>query len=189
MFSLNRATVIGNATRDPEIRMTPSGQQVATFSVATNRRWTTQSGETQEATEYHDIVAWGKLAEIIAKIVQKGKKVYVEGRLQTRTWETPDAQRRQKTEIVLENFVPLSPKPEGPVRTEPEVDVMGPKDLNIPQTAISPAALGEEKTEEKPAAKEKKADDETKKNKVSDEKAKAGKPAGDEEIDLDDIPF
>lgn len=110
MFSLNRAQLIGNLTRDPEVRTTPSGQNVASFAVATNRRWTTQQGETQDATEFHEIVAWGKLAEVSQQILQKGKKVYVEGRLQTRNWDAPDGSKRQRTELIAENIIALSPR-------------------------------------------------------------------------------
>lgn len=110
MFSLNRAQLIGNLTRDPELRTTPSGQQVAGFAVATNRRWTTQQGETQDATEFHEIVAWGKLAEVAQQLLHKGKKVYIEGRLQTRQWDAPDGAKRQRTEIIAENIIALSPR-------------------------------------------------------------------------------
>ncbi len=113
MFNLNRATLIGNLTRDPELRTTPSGQNVASFAVATNRRWTTQTGETQDATEYHEIVAWGKLAEIAQQVLHKGKKVYIEGRLQTRQWDAPDGSKRQRTEIIAENMIALSPRDGG----------------------------------------------------------------------------
>lgn len=111
MYSLNRATVIGNITRDPELRYTPNGQAVTSFSVATNRRWKNQAtNEFQEATEYHDTVAWGKAAEFLANYMKKGNKIYVDGRLQTRSWETPDGVKQRRTEIVIENFVPLTPK-------------------------------------------------------------------------------
>jgi len=113
MFSLNRATIIGHLTRDPELRTTPNGQNVANFSVATNRRWTDASGQTQEASEFHDIVTWGKLAEIASTIFHKGDRAYVEGRLQTRNWEAQDGSRRSKTEITAENLINLSPKKEG----------------------------------------------------------------------------
>jgi single-strand DNA-binding protein len=113
MYSLNRATVIGNITRDPELRTTPNGQMVTSFSVATNRRWKNQgSNEYQEATEYHDVVAWGKSAEFISNYLKKGQKIYVDGRLQTRAWEAPDGAKQRRTEIILENFVPLTPKGE-----------------------------------------------------------------------------
>ncbi len=95
----NQAIIMGNLTRDPELRSTPSGQSVASFAVATNRNWTDPSGEKKEAVEYHDIVAWGKLGELASNYLSKGRKVLVTGRLQTRSWET-DGVKRQKTEIV-----------------------------------------------------------------------------------------
>ncbi len=110
MYSLNRAQLIGNLTRDPELRYTPNGQGVASFAVATNRSWTNTDGTKQDAVEYHDIVAWGKLAEIATQVLAKGKPAYVEGRLQTRNWEGQDGQKRQKTEIVAENIIALSGK-------------------------------------------------------------------------------
>jgi single-strand DNA-binding protein len=111
MFSLNRATIIGNATRDPELRSTPNGHSVAGFAVATNRRWTDrESGEMKEEVQFHEIVVWGKMAETAAQYIHKGNKVYIEGRLQTRTWEGQDGARREKTEIVAENFIFLTPK-------------------------------------------------------------------------------
>src|SRR3990170_495813 len=99
-WSLNRAQVIGNVTRDPELRVTPTGQSVASFAVATNRRWKDQNGNQKEATEFHEVVAWGKLAEIIQQILHKGNRVYAEGRLQTRSWDAPDGSKRNRTEIV-----------------------------------------------------------------------------------------
>lgn len=106
-MNLNRAMIIGNLTRDPEVKTTPSGQNVASFSVATNRVWTNQQGQKQEAVEYHNMVAWGKLAEICGQYLNKGKKVYVEGRLQTRDWQGQDGVKRYKTEIVVENMIML----------------------------------------------------------------------------------
>ena len=113
MLSLNRAQIIGNLTRDPELRYTPNGQAVASFAVATNRVWVDASGEKKEAAEFHDVVTWGKLAEICGQILSKGRKVYIEGRLQTRTWEGQDAVKRQKTEIVAENMLVLDKPKEG----------------------------------------------------------------------------
>jgi single-strand DNA-binding protein len=110
MFSLNRATIIGNLTRDPELRYTPNGQAVASFAVATNRRWTNANGQPQDDTQYHEVVAWGKLGEIAQQMFTKGKKIYVEGRLQTRSWEAPDGSKRNRTEIIAENLIALSPK-------------------------------------------------------------------------------
>jgi len=97
--SFNQAIVMGNLTRDPELRSTPGGQQVASFAVATNRTWMDPSGERKEAVEYHEIVAWGKLGELAAQYLAKGRKVMVVGRLQTQSWEK-DGVKRQRTEIV-----------------------------------------------------------------------------------------
>ena len=97
--SFNQAIIMGNLTRDPELRSTPGGQQVASFAVATNRSWQDASGERKEAVEYHEIVAWGKLGELAAKYLAKGRKVMVVGRLQTQSWEK-DGVKRQRTEIV-----------------------------------------------------------------------------------------
>ena len=107
-MDLNKAMIIGNLTRDPEVRTTPSGQSVANFGLATNRYWTDQAGTKQSAVEYHHIVAWGKLADICAQYLNKGKKVYIEGRLQTRDWEGQDGVKRNRTEIVAENLIMLS---------------------------------------------------------------------------------
>lgn len=107
MLNLNRATILGNATRDAELRTTPTGRSVASFAVATNRRWV-DNGETREEVQYHEVVAWGKLGEIASQIVHKGTKVYVEGRLQTRTWEGQDGGKREKTEIIADNIIGLS---------------------------------------------------------------------------------
>ena len=124
MLNLNRAMIIGNATRDVELRTTPNGRSVAGFAVATNRRWTDrESGETKEEVQFHEIVAWGKLGEIANQIIHKGNKVYVEGRLQTRNWEGQDGARREKTEIIAENIIALSPKGSAPSRDNPAPDV------------------------------------------------------------------
>src|SRR3989344_3419267 len=107
MYSLNRAMLLGNVTRDPEVRQTTSGQTVCSFGVATNRAWTDASGAKQEQAEFHNIVAWGKLAEICRQYMTKGRKVYVEGRLQTRDWQGQDGVKRFRTEIVADNVIML----------------------------------------------------------------------------------
>jgi len=107
MYSLNRATIIGNLTRDPEVRQTASGQSVTSFSVATNRSWNDASGKKQEQVEFHRVVAWGKLAEICGQYLAKGRKVYIEGRLQTREWTGQDGNKRSTTEIITDNMIIL----------------------------------------------------------------------------------
>ncbi len=104
---LNKAMIIGNLTRDPELRSTPNGQQVANFGVATNRQWKNQQGETQEAVEFHNVVVWGKLAEICNQYLAKGRRAYFEGRLQTDTWEAQDGSKRSKTQIVADDMILL----------------------------------------------------------------------------------
>jgi len=114
-MNLNKAMVIGNLTRDPELRNTPSGQSVASFSVATNLVWTDQSGQQQKKTEFHNIIAWRKLAEICSKYLHKGSKVFIEGRLQTTDWTGQDGVKRYRTEIVTENMIMLDTKNGSPM--------------------------------------------------------------------------
>ncbi len=165
MFSLNRAQIVGNVTRDPEMRYTPNGQAVCSFGVATNRRWRDKDGNNQEKTEFHNVVAWRKAAEIISQYVKKGNKIYIEGRLETRQWEGQDGGQRNRTEIVVENFILLTPK--GSVSTETASD-------NIPAEAEE--FPGDQKKAEKPKTKEK----ETKKEEKAED---------EDEINLDEIPF
>lgn len=130
--------VIGNLTRDPELKSTPSGRSVCSFGVATNQVWTDQQGQRQERAEFHNIVAWGKLAEICGQYLVKGKKIYIEGRLQTRDWEGQDGVKRYRTEIIAENMIMLDragAKPEGIGSTsaqEPIVDSEEIKKEDIP---------------------------------------------------------
>ncbi len=102
--------VIGNLVRDPEVKTTPSGQSVASFSIATNFVWTDQSGQKQEKAEFHNIVAWRRLAEICGQYLKKGSKIYIEGRLQTRDWVGQDGIKKYRTEIVAENMIMLDSK-------------------------------------------------------------------------------
>lgn len=109
MLNLNRAQVLGNLTKDAEMRYTPNGQAVSSFTVATNRRWKGRDGAPDgEDTQYHDIVLWGKQAESVSPMLKKGTPAFVEGRLQTRNWEGQDGVKRYKTEIVAENVIVLS---------------------------------------------------------------------------------
>lgn len=106
--SLNKVTLMGNLTRDPELRYTPKGTAVCTFGLATNRSWTpADGGERQEEVEFHRVVSWSKLAEICSQLLFKGRRVYLEGRLQTRKWEGQDGQERTTTEVVIDNMIAL----------------------------------------------------------------------------------
>ncbi len=107
--SLNKVMIIGNLTRDPQMRFTPTGTAVSTFGIATNRSWVPgDGGERQEETEFHNIVAWSKLAEICGQLLHKGDKVYVEGRIRTRDWKTQEGDDRRTTEIIIDNMMLLS---------------------------------------------------------------------------------
>lgn len=104
-MNINRAIIIGRLTKDPELRTTPSGTSLATFSVATSRQWKDNAGQKQEKAEFHNVIAWGKQAEVIAKFFTKGQEIYVEGRLETRNWDDKETGKKMyKTEIVLERF-------------------------------------------------------------------------------------
>ena len=105
--SLNRVQLIGNLTRDPELRYTPSGAAVCSFSIATNRNWTTDTGEKKDEVEFHRIVSWNKLAELCSQFLTKGRKVFVEGRLTTRSWTAQDGTQKQSTEIVISDMILL----------------------------------------------------------------------------------
>lgn len=108
--SLNKVLLIGNLTRDPELRYTPTGAAVCTLGLATNRSWTTESGEKKEETEFHRVVAWNKLAELCSQLLTKGRKIYVEGRLRTNNWQTAEGAQRSTTEVVIEDMIILDSK-------------------------------------------------------------------------------
>lgn len=112
--SWNRVELIGNLTRDPELRYTPNGAAVCTFGMATNRTYVTE-GERKEEVDFHRLVAWNKLAELCNQLLKKGMRVFISGRLQTRSWEGQDGQTRQVTEIVIEDMIILTPRNSGPV--------------------------------------------------------------------------
>ena len=165
--SLNRVELIGNLTRDPELRYTPSGAAVCSFGIATNRSWTTDTGEKHEETEFHNIVAWNKLAEICSQFLTKGRKVYVEGRLATRKWTGQDGQQRTTVEIVISDMILLDNKGGG-------AGAVVSTDMESPEEKEKPAP---KKAEKKPA-KEEKAEEPT----SNDEDA-------EEEVTPEDIPF
>lgn len=165
--SLNKVLLIGNLTRDPELRYTPSGASVCTFGLATNRSYTASDGNKKEETEFHKIVSWNKLGELCSQLLKKGRKVYVEGRLSTRSWETPDGQNRTTTEIVIDDMRILDSRREAGL----DDDYVPP---SAPQAAEAPAAAKEPVSE---------AGGEPKK---ASAKPKQSEP---EEVDLDDLPF
>ncbi|MDP2855547.1 MAG: single-stranded DNA-binding protein [bacterium] len=103
-MNFNKVFILGNLTRDPELRNTPTGQSVASFGVATNRVWFDKNRQKQTEAEFHNVVAWGKLAEIASRYLSKGKLVFIEGRLKTRTWEDQSGQKKYKTEIIAEKM-------------------------------------------------------------------------------------
>lgn len=112
-MDLNRATIIGRLTRDVEVRSTPSGKSVASISVATGRTWTDNNGQKQKESEFHNVVMWGKLADVAGQYLRKGAKVYIEGRLKTRDWTGQDGVKRYRTEIISDNMIML----DGPARS------------------------------------------------------------------------
>lgn len=109
-MDLNKVMLIGRLTRDPEVRSTPTGQTVANFSIATNRSWTDKTGQKQDKVEYHNIVAWRKLAEIIQQYVKKGSRIYIEGRLETRSWDDQAGNKKYRTETIADNMIMLDSK-------------------------------------------------------------------------------
>lgn len=122
---LNKVMIIGHLGRDPEMRYTPSGRPVTTFSVATSRSWTNAEGEKRSETEWFNVVAWASLAEICNQYLKKGQQVYIEGRLQTRRWEDEEGNKRNATEVVAREMIMLSDrreKAEGETETAAEDD-------------------------------------------------------------------
>lgn len=113
MAGVNKAILVGNLGRDPELRTTPNGQSVVNFTLATSENWTDKSGERVERTEWHRIVAWGRTAEMCAQYLSKGRTVYVEGRIQTREWEDKDGNKRYTTEINAQTVNFIGPRPGG----------------------------------------------------------------------------
>jgi len=132
---LNKVMLIGNLGRDPEVRTTASGTPVANFSLATSRRWTDRDGQRQEQTEWHNIVCWGRQAEVAGQYLTKGKQIFVEGRLQTRSWEDKNSgEKKYRTEVVCENFQMLGRRSDeggGSSYSNNDSD-LGPVDDDIP---------------------------------------------------------
>jgi len=177
--SLNKVLLIGNLTRDPELRYTPQGTPVCTFGLATNRSWVPSTGgDRQEETEFHRIVSWQKLAELCSQLLFKGRKVYVEGRLQTRSWTSQDGQERSATEVVIDNMIILDSR-RRPGEETVEADSSQSAPASQPQVQAEPKA--EEKKKTTKAVK-----------KVEPKKEAVSPSAGgekSEEVKADDIPF
>lgn len=179
--SLNKVMLIGNLTRDPELRYTPQGTPVCTIGLATNRAWTDSGNQKQESTEFHRIVAWNKLAELCSQLLFKGRKVYFEGRLQTRNWTGQDGQERQTVEIIASDMIVLdSKRKEGEEYTPAE-----PKAVNEPEVMAEPPAtdvstMSDSKTDVSDTTKDEKNKKSATKKIEKDEK---------EELSADDIPF
>lgn len=112
-MDLNKAMIIGRITRDPDARTTPNGQSVASFSIATNFTWKDAQGQRQERVEFHNIVAWRKLADICKQYLHRGSKIYIEGRLQTRSWQDQQGVTKYRTEIIADNMIMLDSKGSG----------------------------------------------------------------------------
>lgn len=163
--SWNKAELIGNLTRDPELRYTPSGAAVCTFSIATNRSYVTD-GERKEEVDFHRIVAWNKLAELCSQLLKKGTRVFVSGRLQNRSWEGQDGQQRQITEIVIDDMIILTSKSSS-IETE---------DLPNEKSAHEPSATKSKPQEQQPDS-------------VTSAKAQEGPAPASETVNDEDLPF
>lgn len=144
--SLNKVQLIGNLTRDPELRYTPQGTAVCTLGLATNRQWMTESGEKKDEAEFHRLVAWNKLAEICSQLLKKGRKIYVEGRLQTRNWTGQDGNQRTTTEIVISDMIILDSRREG---------VTEGGEFDVPETVLEPVPVEAAKAPVKKESKKK----------------------------------
>ncbi len=180
--SWNRVELIGNLTRDPELRYTPSGAAVCTFGLATNRTYVTD-GEKKEEVDFHRLVAWNKLAELCNQLLKKGTKTFISGRLQTRSWEGADGQNRQTTEIVVEDMIILTPKAGGEPTSYTE-------DIDIDSLPTVPESAKAEKPEDVPeAAKEAVTREKIKEVPEAEPEAEEAKPAPKEEVDDSDLPF
>jgi len=183
-MSLNKVQLIGNLTRDPEMRQIPGGQVVTSFGLATNLSWTDQSGQRQDKAEFHNIVAWRKLAEICGQYLKKGSKCYIEGRIQTRSWEAEDGSKRYKTEIVADNMIMLDKKGDAIAIAADAVPAMQADHAGLdqapaptqevtpaaPAAPTAPAPAAEATTEPTPAP-------------------AAASQAKEDEVTVDDLPF
>ncbi|PIZ55953.1 single-stranded DNA-binding protein [bacterium (Candidatus Torokbacteria) CG_4_10_14_0_2_um_filter_35_8] len=164
MRSLNKATLIGNLTRDPEIRQTPTGKKVTSFGVATNEQWKDAQGALQERAEFHNVVAWDPLASIIEQYVKKGDRIYIEGRLQTRSWEDQAGVKHFRTEVIAQNMIMLGAR------------------RGAPQPQEAPSATASQEEEVQTTSEQKQGAEAKKKNKGENEE-------DTEEVKIEEVPF
>ena len=173
-MNFNRVILIGRLAADPETRTIPSGQNVATIRLATSRVWNNQAGEKQEQTEFHTIIAWGKLADITSRYLKKGQLAMFEGRLQNRSWEGQDGVKRYKTEIVAENMQ------------------MGPKAMGTSSGSYEPKQNSSQQTRQSPPTNDVREEDIPVINEdepTSKQQTASNDEVEEKEIDLKDIPF
>lgn len=199
--SLNRVQLIGNLTRDPELRYTPTGTAVCSFGIATNRSWTTESGEKRDEADFHRIVAWNKLAELCSQFLTKGKKVYVEGRLTTRNWNAQDGTQKTTTEIIISDMILLDSSPRRAENgEEPEQRIPEPKtssggkkskkQTDEKEESVQPSRQAQGKqAPAKTAGRQDKSDQPATSATGRGEQASDKETATDEEVSPDDIPF
>ncbi|MBI4058112.1 single-stranded DNA-binding protein [Candidatus Microgenomates bacterium] len=175
--SLNKVQLIGNLTRDPELRYTPQGTAVCTFGIATNRSWTTEAGDKREEADFHRIVAWNKLAEICSQLLSKGRRVYIEGRLSTRSFTGQDGAQRQITEVVATDMIILDSKGvvSGEIEVPAEVGQEAPSDVSAKDDAASGKAATPGQDEESQTKK-------TKGKKQTEESVEPQKTEDEEEM-------
>lgn len=187
--SLNMVQLIGNVTRDPELRYTPQGNAVATFGLATNRSWKTENGEIREEAEFHRLVAWNKLAELCSQLCTKGRKIYVQGRLQTRTFTGSDNAQHTITEIVIDDMLLLDSNRAMSGTYVPPTGQATDKSVNEEVEAVdSSSAAGDDLSAMATAASE----DMTKaatKGKKKKAEVEVETPEVKDSVNLDDIPF
>lgn len=173
---LNKVLLIGNLTRDPELRYTPEGTAVCTFGLATNRSWVTNDGQKKEEVQYHRIVAWQKLAELCAKILSKGSKVYIEGRIVYRTFTGKDGQERNVAEIIMDDFISWDNRKKSDLDDEGKIE----NNEKKAEKNETPQSLEEDKKEEGA-------------NQLSDEQEipsdLSSEVSQTEDVNPDDIPF
>ena len=193
--SLNKVMLIGNLTKDPELRYTPSGTAVCSFRLATNRSWMpADSNERKEEAEFHRIVSWNKLAELCSQLLTKGRKVYIEGRLQTRSWDTPEGDKRYATEVVAEDMVVLDSRRTGEEKSEvevgeaaePSIKETSPKEK---QTSVSDKEEDKEKVLAKKESKKASSKEQVEEGGEAKKENQPEKEEDNGEIDIDDIPF